>query len=244
MKIRLQKILAEAGVASRRGAEQLIAEGRVTVNGAVVTELGTKVEPGADRVVFDGRPVKAQRKLYLALNKPKGVLSARKEASGRPTVVDLLPREWSTVYPVGRLDADTEGLLLLTNDGEFCLRVTHPRYGIRKRYIATVEGRVEGAVLSALTRGVTDQGERLHADRARVQGVNNTHSVVELELTEGRNREVRRLFEAQGMTVVHLERVQVGPIKLGELRPGRWRTLSPAEVRSLMRDAPQKPARD
>lgn len=243
MNIRLQKFLAEAGIASRRAGERLMSEGRIKVDGVVATELGTRVDPERQRITFDDKPVKAQRKFYLALNKPRGVLSSRTDPSGRRTVLDLLPREWSMVYPVGRLDADTEGLLLLTNDGDFCLHVTHPRYGVRKRYVATVEGRIDAHGLSALTRGVVHEGERLKAERARLLGANNTHSVVELELAEGRNREVRRLFEVLNLVVVQLQRLQIGPIKLGELPSGRWRTLSPAEVRSLMQAtvAPRAP---
>ncbi len=238
MKIRLQKYLADAGVASRRAGEQRIREGRVTVNGAVVTELGTRVDPETDRVTYDGAPVKPRRKLYIALNKPRGVLSSRIDPGGRPTVLSLLPKEWSMVYPVGRLDADTEGLLFLTNDGDFCLRLTHPRFGICKRYVALVEGRIEEGLLRTFTRGVTHEGELLRASSARLLDTNNTQSTVELELTEGKNREVRRLFESQGLRVTHLRRLQVGPIKLAELPIGRWRILADSEVRTLMTAQP------
>ncbi len=234
LKIRLQRFLAASGVASRRASEAIITAGRVAINGQVVRELGVRIEPDADRVTVDGAPVKARRRLYVALNKPRGYLCSRRDPLGRKTVGDLLPREWSMLYPVGRLDFDTEGLLFLTNDGEFCLRLTHPRYGVRKQYVATVEGRLGPAVVQRLTRPVVHDGERLKAHRARLCEANNSFSVVELELTEGRNREVRRLFEAQGLKLTHLRRTRIGPVKLGELPAGKWRVLSPAEIRSLI----------
>ena len=141
--LRLQKFLADAGVASRRAGEQLITAGRVAVNGQKVQELGTKVDPARDHVTVDGRPVKAKRKIYLALNKPRGLICSRNDELQRPTIYELLPKEWGHLHSVGRLDFNSEGLLFLTNDGEFSLRLTHPRYGVRKNYLATVEGRVE-----------------------------------------------------------------------------------------------------
>jgi 23S rRNA pseudouridine2605 synthase len=232
--VRLQKFLAEAGVASRRASEQLILEGRVEVNGEPVRKLGTKVDPLHDQVEVDGRPVRAKRKLYVALHKPRGCVCSRKDEHDRPTIYQLVPKEWTSLYSVGRLDYDTEGLIFLTNDGEFALRLTHPRYGVRKRYVATVEGRLEAAVLEKLTRGVYHQGERLKADKARLVSASSSKSVVELDLTEGKNREVRRLFESQGFTVKRLQRVQIGKIKLGELKPGKWRTLTEPEIKSLL----------
>ena len=234
MGVRLQKFLAEAGVCSRRAGEQLILEGRVTINGHTVQELGTRVEPGRDRVSVDGKPVKAKRKLYLALNKPRGLICSRSDERQRPTIYELLPNEWRHLHSVGRLDFNSEGLLFLTNDGEFSLRLTHPRYGVRKKYLATVEGRVEAEMLGRFTRGLTYLGERLKAEQARLVSASNAASVVELELTEGKYHEVRRLFESQGRTVKRLQRIQIGRIKLGELRPGRWRTLTEAEIKSLM----------
>lgn len=232
--IRLQKILAEAGVASRRAAEGYIREGRVAVNGRKVTELGVRADPSTDTITVDGQPVRARRKLYVALHKPRGFLCTRQDPEGRQIVHDLLPAEWKNLVPVGRLDRESEGLLLLSNDGEFCLRLTHPRYGIRKRYVAVVEGRLEEALLKPLTEGIRDAGEMLKAERVRLLSANQSHSRVELELAEGRNREVRRLLGWLGFPVVELRRMQIGPIRLGELPPGRWRVLSPAEVKSLL----------
>lgn len=232
--VRLHKYLADAGVASRRAAEQWMRDGRVTVNGAPALEPGAKVDPLHDRILVDGQPVRAPRKLYVALHKPRGYLCTRKDPEERKIVGDLLPPEWSALYPVGRLDRDSEGLLFLTNDGEFCLHLTHPRYGIHKRYLTALEGRLDAALLPRLTKGIVDAGETLRAERATLLSATKSVSVVELVLREGRYREVRRMFAALGHKVLRLERVQIGPIKLGELRPGRWRTLTPAEVKTLL----------
>lgn len=233
--IRLQKFLAEAGAASRRAGEELILAGRVAVNGQVVRQLGTKVDPARDEVTLDGQPLRRRRKLYVALHKPRGYLCTRRDPADRRVIGELLPKEWAHLYSVGRLDRESEGLIFLTNDGGFSLRLAHPRYKVLKKYVATVVGRVEPASLARLERGVVQQGERLKTHRARLLSANNSHSVVELELTEGKNREVRRLFDALGFEVVALKRVQIGPIKLGELPVGKWRTLTDAEVRSLLK---------
>ena len=232
--VRLQKFLAEAGVASRRAGEQIILEGRVSVNGQPVAQLGAKVDPASDKVTVDGRRIHSKRKLYLALNKPRRCVCSRDDEHGRATIYDLFPKEWAGVNSVGRLDYDTEGLIFLTNDGEFALRLTHPRYGVRKRYVATVEGRVDDAMLRCFTQGVFHEGERLKAERGWIVAATAKQSVVELELAEGKNREVRRLFETQNLTVKKLLRTQIGKIKLGELRPGRWRTLTEIEIKTLL----------
>jgi pseudouridine synthase len=234
VQVRLQKFLAEAGVASRRASERLIINGLVEVNGSVAKELGTKVDPDHDTVQVEGRPVKTRRKIYVALNKPAGFLSTRSDDLDRRIVTDLLPREWSHLHPVGRLDKDSEGLLFLTNDGDFTLRLTHPRFGLRKCYRAIVEGRVEQGMLRRFMQGVEHEGETLKAERARIVDANNSHSIVELELAEGKNREVRRLFESQNLIVARLQRTQIGPIRLGELPEGKWRALTATEVKSLL----------
>jgi 23S rRNA pseudouridine2605 synthase len=182
----------------------------------------------------DGQPVRARRKLYVALNKPPGLVCSRKDEFERPTIYQLLPKEWAHLHSVGRLDYNSEGLLFLTNDGEFSLRLTHPRYAVHKKYLATVEGRVEPEMLRRFTHGVWYEGERFKAEKARLVSASQAQSVVELDLAEGKYREVRRLFESQGRTVKRLQRVQVGKIKLGELRPGKWRTLTEAEIKSLL----------
>ncbi|MGO8767022.1 MAG: pseudouridine synthase [Limisphaerales bacterium] len=232
--VRLQKFLAEAGVASRRAGEQFILEGRVSVNGREVRLLGTKVDPLHDKVSVDGKPVRARKKIYLALHKPAGCVCSHQDEMGRPTVYDLLPKEWQIVSTVGRLDFHSEGLIFLTNDGQFALRLTHPRYGVRKKYVATVEGGVTGEMLRRITQGIYEGGEKLQALSARLISASRARSVVELELAEGKNREVRRLFESQNLTVKRLQRMQIGKIKLGELKPGRWRTLTETEIRTLL----------
>jgi 23S rRNA pseudouridine2605 synthase len=234
LNVRLQKFLAEAGVASRRASEKLILDGHVSVNGAVVCLLGSKVDPDHDKVTVDGKPVRSQKKIYVALHKPRGCVCSRKDEHDRQTIYELLPKEWTSVYSVGRLDFASEGLLFLTNDGEFALRLTHPRYGVRKRYVVTVEGRVDAAMLDEFTRGVYHDGEKLKAERAWLVSEGKSVSVVELELSEGKNREVRRLFEKKRLVVRRLVRVQIGKIKLAELKPGRWRTLTPTEIKTLI----------
>jgi 23S rRNA pseudouridine2605 synthase len=230
----LQKFLAEAGVASRRAGERMILDGQVAVNGETVRQLGSKVDPLHDRVTVDGKPVKAKRKLYVALNKPRGLVCSRNDELKRPTIYNLLPKEWDHLHTVGRLDYNTEGLIFLTNDGEFSLRLTHPRYGVRKKYVANVEGRVDGEILQKFTQGVWHLGEKLKAEKARLISGAQKASVVELELAEGKNREVRRLFESQGITVKKLERISIGKIKLGELPTGKWRALTEPEIKSLL----------
>lgn len=234
MRERLQKFLAEAGVASRRAGERIILEGRVAVNGQTARELGIKVDPAHDRVTVDNQPIRARRKIYLALNKPRGLVCSRSDELSRPTIYELLPKEWGHLHSVGRLDFNSEGLLFLTNDGEFSLHLTHPRYGVRKKYLAGIEGRVDQQMCRRFTQGVSYEGERFKAEQARVVSASQSQSTVELTLTEGKYREVRRLFESQGRTVKRLQRIQIGKIKLGELRPGKWRTLTEPEIKSLL----------
>ena len=232
--IRLQKFLSEAGVASRRASEELIRAGRVAVDGSVVREAGVKVDESRAVVSVDGDPVRIRRKRYIAVNKPAGIICTRSDPQERDTIFELLPKEWTNLYPVGRLDVESEGLIFVTNDGDFCLRVTHPRYGVRKLYLATVQGKVDRRNLRRMETGLIHKGEQLKAEKARLVSANNTRSVVELELSEGKNREVRRLFEAQDMRVERLERVRIGSIRLGELPPGKWRTLTKSEINSLL----------
>jgi 23S rRNA pseudouridine2605 synthase len=234
MQLRLQKFLSECGATSRRQGETLILEGRVTVNGQVIRKLGTKVDSDHDAVRLNGHLVKPQRKVYLAFNKPRGFLCTRTDPDGRPTITDLLPPEHRSLYSVGRLDFNSEGLLLLTNDGNFALKLTHPRYGVKKTYVVDVDGLVGPEQLRALTQGVHHQGELLRALSARSLHARNQRSIVELKLNEGKNREVRRLFEALGLHVDRLTRTQVGSLSLGRLKTGQWRILTAAEVNSLL----------
>jgi 23S rRNA pseudouridine2605 synthase len=236
---RLQKYLARAGVASRRHAEELIAAGAVTVNGAVVRERGTRIGAG-DEVRVRGRLVRpGAEHLYVLLNKPPGTVTTASDPQGRRTVLDLLPAEWraARLYPVGRLDYDTEGLLLLTNDGALALRLTHPRYGLTKEYRALVAGRPAAVALARLERGILLPGE-VHPTapaRAWVERAAGENTWMGVELHEGRNRQVRRMFEALEHPVLRLRRVRVGPLTLGALAPGVSRPLMPAEVAQLRR---------
>ena len=182
--VRLQKFLADAGVASRRASEKLILRGVVTVNGRVVIELGSKVDPLHDAVSVEGAPVRTRKKLYIALNKPPGFICTRIDPETRRVVSHLLPAEWSNLFTVGRLDRDSQGLIFLTNDGDFSLKLTHPRYGVHKKYVAVVEGRLESSQLNRFTQGVEHEGEMLKAERIRLVDANNSHSVVELELAQ------------------------------------------------------------
>jgi pseudouridine synthase len=232
--IRLQAYLARAGVASRRASEQLIVEGRVTVNHQTVTELGTKVIPGRDEVAVDGRVVERQKSFWIALNKPKGYVTTRSDERDRRTVYDLLPREHHHLFHVGRLDRDSEGLLLLTNEGEVANRLMHPRYGVLKEYLADVAEPPTDETLEQLVTGVELEDGTAHAIEAEYMGIlAEDRFRVRVVLEEGRNREVRRLLEALGHPVLRLRRRSFGPIKLGNLAPGRWRALTPDEVREL-----------
>jgi len=229
---RLQKVLAGAGLGSRRACEELIAAGRVEVNGEAAL-LGRRVDPELDRVLVDGVAVSVRPGLvYYLLNKPAGVVSTAADPAGRPTVVELVPAE-PRVFPVGRLDAATEGLLVLTNDGDLAFRVTHPRFGVEKEYLVMVEGSPRPAAVRHLREGVElEDGRTAPAKVALVppQGLRIT-------IHEGRNRQVRRMCSAVGHPVVRLVRTRVGPIADRSLPPGAWRELTPAEIRGLERAA-------
>ncbi|MGE5509519.1 MAG: pseudouridine synthase [Chitinophagales bacterium] len=232
--VRLQKALAQAGVASRRAAEELILSGRVSVNGRIVRELGVKVDPGRDELALDGRPLaQPPRNEYLLLNKPAGVITTARDPQGRPTVLDLVDCPGVRLFPVGRLDADTEGLLLLTNDGELANLLLHPRYHVAKTYEAVVAGRVTGADLTRLERGVVLEDGPTAPARARCLASDGQTSTVELVIREGRKRQVKRMLAAVGHPVLHLRRTAFGPLRLGALAPGQWRRLSEQEVASL-----------
>jgi len=237
---RLQKILSQAGIASRRLAEELIAQGRVQVNGVTVTQPGTKADPARDEIKVDGRRIRAeQRRRYVLLNKPRGYITSRSDPQGRPTVMDLLKEVKEYVYPVGRLDYDSEGLLLLTNDGELAARLTHPRHEVEKVYEARVRGVPDAHALDRLARGVTIEGRRTAPARVRasepVVRSGGEQTIVELTIHEGRYRQVRQMFDSIGHPVVRLKRVRIGPITDPEMPPGHWRELMPQEVVKLQR---------
>ena len=225
---RLQKVLARTGFGSRRTCEELIADGRVTVNGRVAP-LGQRVDVDHDRVEVDGIAVGVQPDLvYYLLNKPRGVVTTAADTHGRPTVVDLVPAE-PRVFPVGRLDADTEGLLLLTNDGELTHRLTHPSFGVDKEYLAEVEGAPSPSAVRRLREGVDLEDGRTAPARVALIPPHALRIVIH----EGRNRQVRRMCDAVGHTVVRLVRTRIGPLVDRDLAPGEWRALSMAEVRAL-----------
>lgn len=231
---RLQKVLARAGVASRRRAEELIRAGRVTVNGAVTTEPGTRVDPRRDEVRVDGRLLRGPEPLvYIALHKPAGVVSTARDPRGRRTVLDLVPDLGVRLYPVGRLDYDSSGLILLTNDGDLALRLTHPRHGAEKVYRVRVEGHPDAAALDRLRRGVRLSDGVTAPAKVREVGRDAAGSTLEVVLREGRNRQLRRMCAAVGHPVHALVRVGEAGLALGDLPPGAWRRLTEAEVARL-----------
>lgn len=244
MSVRLQKILSAAGVASRRTAETLITQGRVTVNGSTVTELGTRADPAVDDIKVDGRRIKApSRPRYILLNKPRGYITSRSDPQHRPTVIDLLAkggvREY--IYPVGRLDYDSEGLLLLTTDGDLAARLTHPRHGVEREYEVRVKGVPEPRLLARLERGLVVDGRKTAPARARLtrtfEAASGEQALVSLVIREGRNRQVRKMCDAIGHPVVRLRRVRIGSIADDRLKPGQFRELTPHELRSLQKSA-------
>lgn len=234
-KERLHKVMAAAGAGSRRECEGFIAQGRVTVDGQVVRELGTKVDAGRSEVRLDGERLKLERPVYYMLNKPRGVISTRRDERGRPTVVDLIPGTPKRIYPVGRLDADSVGLVLLTNDGELAQRLTHPSFEVPKSYEVRVKGTLSAATLDRLKKGVW-----LSDGRARVEGITiskRRKTVTDLLVTlhEGKNREIRRVMAKVGHPVLWLKRVAIGTLQLGTLKEGRHRKLTAGEVGALKR---------
>lgn len=243
---RLQKILSSAGVASRRAAEALIQQGRVTVNGTTVTALGTKADPDSDDIRVDGRRVKVVAgRRYILLNKPRGYITSRSDPQRRSTVIDLLERHGirEYVYPVGRLDFDSEGLLLLTSDGDLAARLTHPRHRVEREYEVQVRGVPDHHALERLSRGVVIDGRRTAPARVSLRrtldAARGTESWLSLVIHEGRHRQVRKMLDAVGHPVVRLRRVRIGPISDARLKPGHFRDLTPREIAALRRAAQQ-----
>jgi pseudouridine synthase len=230
---RLQKFLAQAGVASRRQAEQYMLEGRVTVNGQVTKELGSKVDPDKDAVKVDGKRVLGERPAYVLMNKPKGTLCTLDDPEGRPLVTDLVKGVKARLFPVGRLDFDTTGALLLTNDGELANLLMHPRHRFTKTYLAKVKGVPTEERLEKLRRGVNIEGVRTAPAEARLVALKEKNSLVELILREGRNRQVKRMFLEVGHPVLRLQRTAYAFLDLSGLEPGQWRHLDPEEVKRL-----------
>ncbi len=236
--VRLQKVLAQAGVGSRRRCEELIEAGKVTVNGQVVDQLGVRVDPADAVIEVDGQRISVDTTLVtVVLNKPKGVVSTMSDPEGRPAL-DTYVREYDErLFHVGRLDADTTGVLLLTNDGELANRLAHPTHGVSKLYVAKVSGRVPKSISTTLRQGVELDDGPVRAVECRVLDATDTHSLVEVEMHEGRNRIVRRMFDAVGHPVIELVRTRFGPITLGTLQPGQTRALTNVEVGQLQQAA-------
>lgn len=231
--MRLQKYLAEAGVASRRKSEDLIVQGRVEVNGAKIIELGTRVVPG-DIVKVDGKAVRREEKqVYIMLNKPAGFVTTSKDQFSRKTVLDLIQGVEERIYPVGRLDYETSGLLLLTNDGELAFKLTHPGHQIEKVYQARISGFLDEKEIKSLEKGIKIEDYVTAPAKVRLVEKLTDGSVWEITIHEGRNRQVRKMFEALGRTVLKLRRVATGPLKLEGLEEGKWRFLNDKEVKSL-----------
>lgn len=229
---RINKVLASAGLGSRRQVDELIQQGRVEVDGKTIQQVGIKVDPEKAIIAVDGEPLRKHRPVYFALHKPEGVLCTNRDPQGRPRVVDMVPNK-VRLFPVGRLDASSTGLILLTNDGELAQRLTHPRHGIPKRYAVTVAGQVETDSLKRLQRGIHLAEGRARVDNAKLKRIRKGCTELEITLSEGKNREIRRVLARLGHRVVSLKRIGIGPLKLGELPEGAYRPLAANEVGAL-----------
>jgi len=231
MLIRLNKYLSQSGVASRREADRLIQEGRICVNGQVVFTLGAKIDAEKDLVEVNGRKIiKGKSLIYLMLNKPAGYVVTRKDPAGRPTVMDLIPRSMQYLYPVGRLDYDSRGLLLLTNDGNLAFRLTHPRHEIKKVYLVEVKGDPEEEAIIKLKKGIYLEGKKTAPARVTKLKSSPERSLLKIELKEGRKREVRKMCASVGYPVLDLKRIEFGGLRLDRLKPGKWRDLTSKEI--------------
>jgi 23S rRNA pseudouridine2605 synthase len=239
--MRLQKYLAMQGVASRRKCEELIVGGHVDVNGKPVLVLGTKIDPERDTVAVDGERIKATRRFYVALHKPKGVVCTAFDPAGRPRAIDLVADVPVRLFPIGRLDADIEGLLLLTNDGDFAQQVAHPRFEVEKTYRITVKGEPDGAALEKLRTGIWLAEGKTTPARIHVLRKTREATTFTLAIPEGKNREVHRMLARVGLPVTRLLRDQVGPVRLGTLKRGEWRLLTSFEIEALKRGRPAVP---
>ncbi len=245
MQERLQKLIAQAGIASRRHAEELITAGEVTVNGAVVIELGTKADPQKDHIKVRGKLInptlQKREKVYVLLNKPRGYLSSVSDPESRPLVTELLPPSLGSLHPVGRLDFNTEGLLLLTNDGDFTNFITAARNKVVKVYEAKIKGEPTDSAIDRLRRGVTlEDGTRTAAAEIHLLESTGTNSWFEIRLHQGRNQQIRRMFDLIGYSVVKLRRVRIGSLIERKMKPGEWRLLDEKEVKDLLKRAPPK----
>ena len=233
--VRLQKVLAEAGVASRRACEEIIAQGRVRVNGKIIREMGLKVDPATAKIEVDGEEIRpGQARTLLAFNKPAGVVSAMSDPQGRPCLGDYFSEWPGRLFHVGRLDFETEGLILLTNDGDLANRLAHPKHEVAKRYLVQIRGVLPGNLTALLRAGVELEDGLVRLSSVKILARSEKSALMEIELHEGRNRIIRRLFAQLELPVEHLVRIGVGTIDLGELRPGRWRAISEPEMTKLL----------
>lgn len=232
--VRLQKALADAGVASRRRGEEIIAQGRVTVDGEIVTEMGVKVDPDRQDIRCDGSPVRVAKRVYYLLNKPVGVVCTTANPYGRRMAVDLIPEAPANVYTVGRLDVDTEGLIIITNDGGFAQSVAHPKNSVPKVYVAWVAGAMGDSVPKGLMKGVMLDGHRCQAIDARILEREPHATLVRITMAEGRNREVRGMLKKLNHPVKSLQRIAIGAVADDKLRPGQWRALKDKEIEQLL----------
>ncbi|WP_028309529.1 pseudouridine synthase [Desulfitibacter alkalitolerans] len=233
---RLQKFLAAAGIASRRKSEELIQQGRVKVNGQVVTTLGAKIDPSRDRIHIDGKPLDTKEEpVYILLNKPKGYISTVRDTHGRKTVMDLIPKHMGRLYPVGRLDSQTTGLLLLTNDGELTYKLTHPKHEFSKTYRTLVKGKITHEAINQLEQGIPLEDGLTAPAIVNVLEIKDGKSLVEITIHEGKNRQVRRMFQAVGFPVQNLKRISFGFLNLKGVSPGKFRMLTSYEINNLKR---------
>ena len=231
---RLQKILAQAGVCSRRAAEELIRQGRVRVDDSPVTEMGLKVDPNRHRIAVDGKPLQgSEKKITLLLNKPRGYVTTMSDPQGRPIVSSLVKEIDQRLFPVGRLDLDTEGALLMTNDGELAQKLLHPKFEVNKTYQVTIRGHIDPQKIQSLEQGIDLDGRQTWPAKIKVQEKSDKTTTLHIVIHEGRKRQVRRMFEAIGHPVIHLKRLAYGNLRLGNLALGKYRLLSPKELASL-----------
>ncbi|MEN8258848.1 MAG: pseudouridine synthase [Thermodesulfobacteriota bacterium] len=236
MKERLQKILARAGICSRRAAEELIRAGQVSVDGKVVTEMGLKVDPKVQKIMAKGQPVQfSEKKVYILLNKPEGYVTTLHDPQGRPIVTSLVKKVPERIFPVGRLDFDSKGALILTNDGELAQRVQHPSFEVNKTYIARVTGKPSADKLSQLEKGVEVEGRLTAPAKLKVRKSTPKESVIEITIHEGRKRQIRKMFTAIGHHVTELTRISYGNLKLGSVKPGKFRFLSKSDISRIFR---------
>lgn len=234
--VRLQKYIAMSGAASRRAAEKMIEEGRIKVNGKIVAEQGIKVEIGCDNVTLDNKPIEVKNKnYYIMLNKPAGYVSTVSDQFDRPTVVDLVKNDINTrIFPVGRLDYETEGLLLMTNDGDFTYKITHPKHHVEKTYVAVIKGGIKITDLNRLRRGIKVEDYVTSPAQVEILDAVDGHTYIQITIHEGKNRQVRKMFATLGYTVVGLQRTSIGQVELGNLPLGRWRHLTAHEINCLL----------